>query len=116
MKDHVAQEIRRLRRDRGLTQEELSERANVSQKFLSEMERARANPSLSVMSRVSNALGVSLAEFFAGGPLHGKKASPPPRNWGLYQRVEKLLNGLDPRVQNRILQAMRVVRATLEGR
>jgi transcriptional regulator with XRE-family HTH domain len=47
-----------LRRERGLTQQELGRKSGLSRSFLSEVENANRVPSLSSLNRISAALGV----------------------------------------------------------
>jgi len=61
----VGAKLQRLRNDRKLTLEDLSRLAGVSKSVLSEIERNRANPTIAVMWRLTNALGVSLDALFA---------------------------------------------------
>lgn len=61
----VGQEIQRLRNERKLTLEELSRAAGVSKSMLSEIERNRANPTIAVVWRLTNALGISLDHLFS---------------------------------------------------
>lgn len=60
----IAVNIQRLRRERGLSQEELGARANVHQTYLSQVEGAKRNPSIDVLERIANALKVDIAELF----------------------------------------------------
>jgi transcriptional regulator with XRE-family HTH domain len=56
----LGRELRRLRRAAGMTQVALSERAGITQGYLSEIERGAANPGPEVVRAVFEALGVSL--------------------------------------------------------
>jgi transcriptional regulator with XRE-family HTH domain len=47
-----------LRRERGLTQQELGRRSGLSRSFLSQVENGNRVPSLSSLTRISAALGV----------------------------------------------------------
>ena len=58
-----SQVLRRRRRDAGLTQEQLSERADISTRHISFLETGRRQPTLSVMVALCGGLGVPLAEF-----------------------------------------------------
>lgn len=60
----VGQEIQRLRNERKLTLEDLSRAAGVSKSMLSEIERNKANPTIAVVWRLTNALGISLDHLF----------------------------------------------------
>ncbi len=65
----IGQRIRRLRKARKLTLEELARTTALSQPFLSQIERDIKNPSVETLSRICDALGVTLAEFFSSGSL-----------------------------------------------
>lgn len=56
--------IRLLRKARGWSQEELGERAALSYKFVGEIERGAANPSLDSLLGIANALNVEVAKLF----------------------------------------------------
>ncbi len=56
--------LRELRRERGLSQSELAERAQVTPEFVSRLERSRVGPSLPAISRLARALGVAPRELF----------------------------------------------------
>jgi transcriptional regulator with XRE-family HTH domain len=53
--------LREERRAAGLSQRELADRTNVSNAYLSQVERGRHEPSLRVLTAVASTLGVSLA-------------------------------------------------------
>ncbi len=58
--------IKRLREKRKLTQQQLAEEINVSDKAVSKWETGRGYPDISLIGPLSAALGVSLIELFAG--------------------------------------------------
>jgi len=60
----VGEHIQRLRMARKLTLEDLSRAAGVSKSMLSEIERNKANPTIAVAWRLTNALGISLDQLF----------------------------------------------------
>lgn len=60
----VGEHIQRLRMARKLTLEDLSRSAGVSKSMLSEIERNKANPTIAVAWRLTNALGISLDQLF----------------------------------------------------
>ncbi len=47
----------------GITQEELADLAGIDRTYASQLERAIANPSLSVLCRVAEALGLNLIDL-----------------------------------------------------
>lgn len=55
----VGRNFARLRREKGLTQEEVEVRSGFSQQYLSSLERGRRNPTLITLYELSRALGVS---------------------------------------------------------
>ena len=58
--------IQALRRDRGLTLQELAEAGAVSASMLSSVERGRKAPTIVVLARIADGLGVPLGELIAG--------------------------------------------------
>jgi XRE family transcriptional regulator, regulator of sulfur utilization len=61
----VGATLQKMRLARGLTLEDLSRAAGVSKSMLSQIEREKANPTIAVAWRLSNALGVSIGELLA---------------------------------------------------
>lgn len=57
--------LRALRRERGLTQEELAFRSDLDTTYISLLERELRNPSVSILFRLSRALGVKPEDFVA---------------------------------------------------
>jgi transcriptional regulator with XRE-family HTH domain len=62
----VGETLAALRQERGLSLDELSRQAGVSKSMLSQIERNQANPTVAVVWRLSNALGVPLGELLGG--------------------------------------------------
>ncbi|MHB8884396.1 MAG: helix-turn-helix domain-containing protein [Methylovirgula sp.] len=50
--------MRRIRLEKGLTQEQFSERSGFTQQYLSDLERGRRNPTVVTLFELSQALGV----------------------------------------------------------
>jgi transcriptional regulator with XRE-family HTH domain len=59
----VGRNVRRLRVQKGLTQEELAFEAKIDLTYVGGIERGRRNPNLMVMARIANALSVPLAKL-----------------------------------------------------
>ncbi|HEX7154393.1 MAG TPA: helix-turn-helix transcriptional regulator [Thermoanaerobaculia bacterium] len=55
--------VRRIREERGLSQDRLCEAAGLSQRYLSALERGENSPTLTVILQLCDALGVSPAEL-----------------------------------------------------
>jgi transcriptional regulator with XRE-family HTH domain len=56
--------VRRLRKDRGLTQEKLALDAAIDLTYLGGIERGRRNPSVVVIGRLANVLKAHPRDFF----------------------------------------------------
>lgn len=70
----VGSALQALRQSQQLSLDDLSRRAGVSKSMLSQIERNLANPTVAVLWRLANALGVSLTDFLAQG---SESASAP---------------------------------------
>ena len=60
----IGEKIKRLRLQRGLTQEELADRCELSKGFISLLERDLTSPSIATLTDVLECLGTDLAAFF----------------------------------------------------
>ncbi len=56
--------IKHLRKQKGLTLEELASRSELSKGFLSQLERNLTSPSVATLDDILEALGTSMSEFF----------------------------------------------------
>lgn len=60
----VGANIRRLRKAKGLTQEQLAHESGVAMRYVAGVERAEENPSLRFLVKIANALGAEPGELF----------------------------------------------------
>lgn len=63
MRQLVGQNFARLRKARGLTQEEVEARSGVSQQYLSSLERGRRNPTVITLYELARVLEVTVADL-----------------------------------------------------
>jgi transcriptional regulator with XRE-family HTH domain len=63
LKESLSQNIKRLRKERGISQEKLALKAEIDRSYMSELERCLANPSIDALLRISNALEVAPSEL-----------------------------------------------------
>ena len=63
MRELVGRNFARLRREKGLTQEEVAARPGFSQQYISSLERGRRNPTVITLYELAQALGVSHVEL-----------------------------------------------------
>jgi len=61
--ENLGRRVKKLRADRGWSLEELASASGVSRSMLSEIERERANPTLSVTYRIARAFGLTLQDL-----------------------------------------------------
>ena len=72
----IGQRIKRLRNQRGMTQEALAEATSLSVPYISHLERAEQKGSLETLTRIAAALGVTVHELL-GIPHSEKEAFLP---------------------------------------
>jgi len=61
----VAWNLKKLRTERGISQERLAADAGIDRAYLSEIERQLGNASVDLLDRLAGVLGVSVSAFFA---------------------------------------------------
>lgn len=54
----LGRNVRALRRERGLSQEELAHRSDLERSYVSDIERGTRNPSVKALGKIANALDV----------------------------------------------------------
>jgi transcriptional regulator with XRE-family HTH domain len=64
----IGARVRALRRERGLTMEQVAAATGLTKGFISQLERDRTQPSLSSIARICDALGVRLSHIFERDP------------------------------------------------
>lgn len=58
--------IKFLRREKKMSQLDLSLECGVNKNYISDLEKGRRNPSVEVLERIANGLGVDLSTLFKG--------------------------------------------------
>lgn len=61
--------VRAARLERGVSQEELAERAEIDRSYMSSIERGAQNPGVVSILRIAHALDMTLTELFAEAAL-----------------------------------------------
>jgi transcriptional regulator with XRE-family HTH domain len=69
----LATTLRRLRRDKLVSQEELAHRADIHRTYMSQLERGLKSPTLDVVGRLATALDMGLDEFVTAVVKNSKK-------------------------------------------
>ena len=73
LRDTFATNLRRLRHEKGLSQDDLAYEAGVSRSYLSQIEKGVFYVSLKILGRLSGALNVDPAELLKLPPKRGKR-------------------------------------------
>lgn len=84
----IGRRIARRRKELGLRQVEVCERAGINDKYLSCIERATSIPSLEVIMRLCLALDTTPDEFLTGTVRYGEDE---------WRDVAELLRGMEPK-------------------
>lgn len=63
LRQKLATNMRRMREERGLSQEEFAERAGLHRTYVSMIERMARNPTIDVLEKIARALGIEPAEL-----------------------------------------------------
>ena len=68
VQERIKENVRRLRKEKGMTLSEMAAACECSPGLLSQIETGSVNPSLATMISISEALEISLSDLFAGAP------------------------------------------------
>lgn len=63
IRTRLAQNIRRLRQENGWSQEDYADRADIHRTYVSDIERGRRNPTITVVEKLAAPFGVSAARL-----------------------------------------------------
>ena len=83
-KKKLGKRIKELRKQKGLTQEQLAELINLEQNSISVIESGRNFPTLVTLEKIANILGVELNEFF---------------NYEYYEDIQQIKSALQYRIE-----------------
>ncbi|MGY4230357.1 transcriptional regulator with XRE-family HTH domain [Bradyrhizobium sp. USDA 4503] len=70
----MAYNVRRIRVERGIPQEQLAYDAGIDRSYMSGLERQQANPTIDLLDRLAGTLGVAVSELF----VRPSKGAPTP--------------------------------------
>ena len=63
--DVLAQNMRSARKMRGWSQEDLAHESGIHRTYISDLERAARNPTISIVEKIAVALGLNAADLIA---------------------------------------------------
>lgn len=67
IRTRLGQNVRRLREANGWSQEDYADRAGIHRTYVSDIERGRRNPTISVVEKLAEPLGVTAGQLLDGG-------------------------------------------------
>ena len=71
----IARNVRRIRVAKGISQERLAFNSGIDRSYVGGIEREVENPTVDLLDRLADTLGVPLAELFAEGGRYGLKSA-----------------------------------------
>jgi len=97
----IGEELRKLRRYRGLTLSQVSEQTDLSVSFLSDVERGKTNPSLDTLQKLSEFYGVAVNDIMKGAEsdVVSQKVYPP----GFEDFLKGMAGQMDPDTEELLL-------------
>lgn len=105
----VGKEIKRLRKLRGWTLEQLASASGVSAGLLSQVERGQGNPSFNTLVQVAHALGIPVARLVAGEQMSSPVVRREERRQLSIGDDELVLAEMLTSRLDRALEAIRIV-------
>jgi transcriptional regulator with XRE-family HTH domain len=97
----VGRRIRSLRKLRDFSQEQLAEKADISSKYLGEIERGRSNLTIDIMERLAAALEVSIVDFFESQHESNRAI--------LKQEIQSLIKGANDKELKTIFRVLKSI-------
>jgi len=82
----VADNLRRLREERGLSLAALAASSGVSRAMLNQVERGKSTPTISVVWKIATALGLPFSALLARAPARSVEVLRAERSWQLRSR------------------------------
>ncbi|MBN8809634.1 MAG: helix-turn-helix transcriptional regulator [Sphingomonas sp.] len=65
IRQRLARNLRRLRQERGWSQEDFADRAGIHRTYVSDIERGARNPTITVVEKLAGPLDASASELLA---------------------------------------------------
>ena len=67
IRTRLGQNVRRLREAKGWSQEDYADRAGIHRTYVSDIERGRRNPTVTLVEKLAKPLGVTAGQLLDGG-------------------------------------------------
>ncbi len=92
------------RKARGLTQQQLADVVAMDAGHLSRIEHGKAVPSINVVKKIADTLGLAIAKLFADVPLQ-----KPPDDHGWAGKPGAMVREVPPRRREKILRILKTI-------
>jgi transcriptional regulator with XRE-family HTH domain len=117
VEQQIARTIRELRKNHRLTLQQVASKADVSKSFLSKVERCNVSISIAALSRLANALRVSIGDFFDSGQTESEVIFVPSGQGKTVARSgSKLPYQYEVLIPRRGMRAMQPTLISIDGR
>lgn len=90
----LGERIKKLRKEKGLTQLQLAEKANMSRTYVADVERNRYNPSIETLKSIADALNVDPADLLSENKLPYYKLNDKDER-DIAKRLESVMESLE---------------------
>lgn len=108
----IGKKLKELRIQKGLTQEELADRSELSKGFISQLERNLTSPSIATLVDILQCLGTDLQEFFSENPQEEQIVF---HDSDYFEKIdEELKNKIEWIIPNAQKNIMEPIRLTLD--
>lgn len=108
----IGNRLKELRMQKGLTQEELADRSELSKGFISQLERDLTSPSIATLGDILQCLGTDFQEFFSEAPQEEQIVF---HDTDYFEKIDKELgNAVEWIIPNAQKNIMEPIRLTLE--
>lgn len=91
--------IRQLRKEKGMSQEKLAEKSGLHNTYIGQIERGEKNASLESIQKLSEGLGVSVAEIF-------ETFTESPRENPILNQIAEIVSLLPEKSANHLLKSI----------
>ncbi len=97
MEDRIPERLKELRKQKKLTLEQLAQRAGCTKSYISQLEKGTSAPSLSMLSRLADALEIRVVQLFGEDPGEAQG------NWHLKKDDRRTIHYPDGKVTSVLL-------------
>lgn len=106
--NNIGSKLKELRVQKGLTQEELADRAELSKGFISQLERDLTSPSIATLVDILQVLGTDLQEFFSERREEQIVFSPSDYFEKIDEECGNMTEWIIPNAQRNIMEPIRL--------